>query len=122
MAHILEDTSIVMRSKHQRHVYIDERKTYRPCSFLDDTPCRIWTYEEEILYIQAKRKSPSAIGPFPHCFDLAPLRFLCLNCRHISLLLELRRLQPLSRVSYSSFSTPPHPSLRIRIQSHQRLV
>ncbi|KAH8810287.1 hypothetical protein DL96DRAFT_558160 [Flagelloscypha sp. PMI_526] len=43
-------------------------KGYRPCSFLDGTPYHIWIYEEEILSIQAKRKSPSAIKPFSYCF------------------------------------------------------
>ncbi|KAH8810258.1 hypothetical protein DL96DRAFT_1716959 [Flagelloscypha sp. PMI_526] len=43
-------------------------KIYRPCSPLDDTPYRIWTYEEGILSIQAKRRSPRAIRPFLHRF------------------------------------------------------
>ncbi|KAH8794586.1 hypothetical protein DL96DRAFT_1723973 [Flagelloscypha sp. PMI_526] len=85
--HTPEDASIVMPWKHQRHVHID---IYRPCSFLDDAIYCIWTYEEEILSIQARRESPSAIEPFPHCFNLASLRPSFPDCPHKSLPLELQ--------------------------------
>ncbi|KAH8817529.1 hypothetical protein DL96DRAFT_1560472 [Flagelloscypha sp. PMI_526] len=59
---ILSDSFYVSDKEIQQLWVTINEKIYLPCSFLNDTPYRIWTYEEEILSIQAKRKSPSAIS------------------------------------------------------------